>query len=286
VTQSDDETVPITQEPSISIVKNGTLDMTVVNPAGQANVGDKINYTFNVTNTGNVNLTNVTVTDPLVTVVGGPINLAPGTSNSTAFTGSYTLTQADIDAGQVVNSATAHGTPPIGSEVTQSDDETVTITQSPAISVVKIGTLDMTVVAPTTRADAGDKINFTFVVTNTGNITLSNVTVSDSPALTTGPIPASVASLAPGASTTFTGSYTLTQADIDAGKVDDIATATGTPSGGTVSGTDTETVTIPQPPATAVPGVSLWGSVALAVLFSTMLIWLIRRRLIREGGTR
>ena len=288
-TAGSDQTLPVhaanTQDvpnPHLMLTKVGTLDMTVVNPAGQANVGDKITYTFNVTNTGNVNLTNVTVTDPLVTVVGGPINLAPGTSNSTAFTGSYTLTQADIDAGQVVNSATAHGTPPIGSEVTQSDDETVTITQSPAISVVKIGTLDMTVVAPTTRADAGDKINFTFVVTNTGNITLSNVTVSDSPALTTGPIPASVASLAPGASTTFTGSYTLTQADIDAGKVDDIATATGAPpGGGAVDGTDTQTVNIPQPPAIAVPGVSLWGSVALAALLCSTMAWVLRRKLVR-----
>jgi len=46
-----------------------------------------------VTNTGNVTLHNVTVTDAKVTVVGGPLaSLAPGASDSTTFTGTYTLT--------------------------------------------------------------------------------------------------------------------------------------------------------------------------------------------------
>jgi uncharacterized repeat protein (TIGR01451 family) len=118
--------------PSLDIVKAGVLDMTVVAPADQANVGDKINYSFTVTNTGGVTLINVTVTDPKVTVVGGSITLAPGASDSTTFTGSYTLTQADIDAGKVDNTATATGTPPTGPNVTATDKETVDIPR-PAI---------------------------------------------------------------------------------------------------------------------------------------------------------
>ena len=59
-------------------------------------------------------LTNVTVTDPLVVVIGGPITLAVGASDATTFTASYTLTAADITKAAVYNLATAIGTPPTG----------------------------------------------------------------------------------------------------------------------------------------------------------------------------
>jgi uncharacterized repeat protein (TIGR01451 family) len=113
--------------------------------------------------------------------------------------------------------------------------------------VEKKGKLDMKVVKPDNQANVGDKINYTFKVTNRGNVTLTNVMVSDEPALTTGPVPASVASLAPRATATFTGSYTLTQTDISAGKVKDTATAIGTaPSGQQVTDKDSKTVTMPH----------------------------------------
>jgi uncharacterized repeat protein (TIGR01451 family) len=76
---------------------------------GTGKVGDVITYTFAVTNTGNTTLTNVIVTDPMVglTITGNPIaTLAVGASNST-IKGTYTITQADIDAGKVVNTALA-----------------------------------------------------------------------------------------------------------------------------------------------------------------------------------
>jgi hypothetical protein len=70
---------------------------------------DVITYTFAVTNTGNTTLTNVIVTDPMVglTITGNPIaTLAVGASNST-IKGTYTITQADIDAGSEHALATA-----------------------------------------------------------------------------------------------------------------------------------------------------------------------------------
>ncbi len=247
VTASDDATVAISQNPLIALAKAGTLNMTVVAPTDRADVGDKITYAFTVTNTGNVTLTNVTVTDPKVTVVGGPIaSLAPGASNNTTFTATYTLTQADINTGSVYNLATVTGTKPGGGTVTGTGGTTVSLPQSPAIALAKAGTLNMTVVAPTDRADVGDKITYAFTVTNTGNVTLTNVTVTD-PKVTVvgGPI----ASLAPGASnnTTFTATYTLTQADINTGSVYNLATVTGTkPGGGTVTNTANTTVSLPE----------------------------------------
>ncbi len=146
--------------------------MTVVAPTDRADVGDKITYAFTVTNTGNVTLTNVTVTDPKVTVVGGPIaSLAPGASNNTTFTATYTLTQADINTGSVYNLATVTGTKPGGGTVTGTGGTTVSIPQTPALAISKTGD-----VGPVT---IGGHVNYAIVVSNVGNVTLHGVVVDD-----------------------------------------------------------------------------------------------------------
>ena len=50
-----------------------------------------------MTNTGNVTLLNIGVTDPLVTVSGRSLaSLAPGASDLTTFTATYALTQPTL----------------------------------------------------------------------------------------------------------------------------------------------------------------------------------------------
>lgn len=62
-----------------------------------------MNYHFEITNTGNVTLSDVTVMDtslPGLVLVGGPVpTMAPNNVNTTNYTASYILTQADVDAG-------------------------------------------------------------------------------------------------------------------------------------------------------------------------------------------
>ena len=200
-------------------------------------VGDTIDYAFTVTNTGSVTLTDVVVTDPLVTVSGGPIaSLAPGASDSSSYTASYAITQQDIDAGLFVNQATVTATPPMGANVTDLSDDTsilendptVTILcGTPSIALVKVGMYDGFNVDGECISAVGDTINYTFSVTNTGSVTLTNVVVED-PLVTINGAP--IASLAPGVtdSTTFIASYVITQQDIDAGLFSNQATATGT----------------------------------------------------------
>ncbi len=269
VTDPDDATVtPVTQAPKIALIKTATTPLLDTNGDGTAgSVGDTIAYTFTVTNTGNVPLTGVTVTDPLVTVVGGPLaSLAVGASDSTTFTATYTITAADVVTGSVTNTATATGTPPVGPNVTdtsgttnENDTPTVTpVTQAPKIALIKTATtplLDTN--GDGTAGSVGDTIAYTFTVTNTGNVPLTGVTVTD-PLVTVvgGPL----ASLAVGASdsTTFTATYTITAADVVTGSVTNTATATGTPpvgpnvtdTSGTTNENDTPTVTpVTQAPA-------------------------------------
>src|SRR5690625_3464003 len=234
--------VPLEESPSIHLLKSGVY--VDANEDGIVNPGDEIHYTFTVTNTGNVPLTGVTVTDPLVTVSGGPIGLDVGQSDETTFTGVYVVTQADINAGGVYNIATTTGTPPKGDPVEDDSEDPepldpedpnfdpdcpdctfVPLEESPSIHLLKSGVyVDANgddIVNP------GDEIHYTFVVTNTGNVPLTGVTVTD-PLVTVsgGPIGLDVGQ---SDETTFTGVYVVTQADINAGGVYNIATTTGTP---------------------------------------------------------
>lgn len=104
-------------DPKLLIEKSGTF--IDVNNDNRVNVGDVIDYTFNVTNTGNRKLSNIIITDPLMAVNGGPIDLEVGESDSITFTGTYAITQEDIDNGGVYNQATATGKDRLNRELTQ-----------------------------------------------------------------------------------------------------------------------------------------------------------------------
>src|SRR5207302_1359396 len=89
--------------------------------------------------------------------------LAPGAAETA--TGTYTLTQADIDAGSKFNRATATGTAPSGSKVSDDDTATVSLAQAPAINLVKSGTYQDS--NHDGVVDVGDSISYTFTVSNT-----------------------------------------------------------------------------------------------------------------------
>ncbi len=235
VTATDSTDTPITAGPAI------TLDKQAGTPTGNS-AGSTIDYTFLVTNTGNVTLDPISVTDAKVGTVTCPVTvLAPGAS--TTCTATYTLTQADVDAGEVVNTATASGTPPTGPPTTGEDTVTTPIPAAPVITVDKQAGVP-------TGATAGSTIDYSFVVTNTGNVTLDSVSIADPK---TGPVSCPVTVLAPGESTTCTATYTLTQADVDAGHVANTATATGTdPNGTDVTAEDSTDTPITAGPAITV----------------------------------
>jgi uncharacterized repeat protein (TIGR01451 family) len=222
-------TIPNDPAPAVTLVKSAS-------PASVSRAGDVITYSFLVTNTGNVSLTNPTVdetafsgtgTTPAVVCPTG-VSLLPG--QAATCTAQYTVTQEDIDAGAITNTATASATPPGGATAPVSDPSSaaVPVVGAPALTVVKSSQL-------TGAAVAGGTVTYSFLVANTGNVTVGDVVVTDTDFSGTGPLGAitcPVTTLAPGASTTCTAGYTLTQADVDAGTLTNSATAGGTTPGG------------------------------------------------------
>lgn len=227
------------QAPGLHLEKTGALQ----DDGEVAKVGDTIEYTFVVTNTGNTTVTDVGINDDRVDDIklsdpgDLPNGLAPG--ETATFTGSYKVTQDDIDSTdstEIINTATAHGQTP-GDDETESGPSTANTPKSPRdphITLEKTGEIQDAEVA-----SVGDKVEYTFTVTNSGNTTLSDVSIDDPKV---GDVdPASVDSLAPGDSTKFTATYTVTQADVDAGGVQNTATATGTtPDDSAVDAVDTD----------------------------------------------
>ncbi|UGS26861.1 DUF11 domain-containing protein [Microbacterium resistens] len=251
VGDEDVEIIPVDPAPAIELIKSGGLEAgATVAP------GDLIEYTFTAANTGNVTLTEVSISDELAglseltyTWPGESGVLAPG--QSVTATATYALTQADIDAGAVHNAATATGTPPTGGPVDDGDAHDVLLPQLPGLDLVKTGTLDG---AGAGAGAVGDVVTFAFTATNTGNVTLTGVGISDElPGLSeiayTWPGEAGV--LAPGEHVTATATYALTQADVDAGGVDNVAMATGNPPAGEPV-SDEDDVTVPVAPGAAI----------------------------------
>ena len=114
------------------------------------------------------------------------------------------------------------------------------MTQSPAL------TLDKSVTSTGPYDSVGDVINYLLVATNTGNVTLHNVTISDPKLGTLTCTPTQPATLAPAATLSCTGSHTVDPADLDAGSYYNLATADSTE---TLPVTDEVTVPMTQSPA-------------------------------------
>lgn len=224
----DSETVVLAAQPVLVLDKSaGTPTIAGGAVPGLTDAGDTISYSFVVTNNGNVTLNNITVGDPLPgmpPITCPPGQLAPGASTPCS-TVVYTITQADLDAGQVVNTATGQGTPPSGPNATGDDSTTTPLPPEPAMTVTKTAN-------PTTYSSVGQSIIYSYAVANTGNVTLSALNVVDDRIAT---VSCPVTTLAPGAGTTCTASYLITQADLDAGSVTNTATTTATPAQGTLT---------------------------------------------------
>jgi uncharacterized repeat protein (TIGR01451 family) len=284
--------VPISAAPSMTLVKS-------VSPTTANHAGDSVTYSFVVTNTGNVSLHGVAISEGAFSGTAGvpavtcpPSAILPG--QALTCTAPYALSQADVDAGSVSNTATASSLDPNGATVVSSAaSATLTLTPQPAVTFEKTA-------SRSTITAVGQAVRYSFAITNSGNLTLSVPTVNEgvftgSGALGTVTCPASPASLAPAQTLTCTASYVTTAADLLGGTIENTATATvTTPTGGTLtSDPSTSTVTVDLATSAPAGGPTLattgtdpapLGTVGLALtlLGAGLLMWVVvvrRRRL-------
>ncbi|MFK0239108.1 DUF7507 domain-containing protein [Streptomyces vinaceus] len=198
--------------------------------------GQILHYTYTVTNTGNVAVSSLTVTDNgpgSPQVICPTTTLAPGAS--TNCTATHTTTAADVQSGKVVNTALGGGTTQGGVPVFGSSN-TVTVPYA-GLKVLKSA-------QEPSFSGAGQTLHYNYAVTNTGNVAVSSLTVTDN-----GPgspqVICPTTTLAPGASTNCTATHTTTAADVQSGKVVNTALGGGTTQGGVPVFGSSNTVTVP-----------------------------------------
>ena len=265
----DDPTVVNTQS-SGGVEVTKTASVVDTNGNGNNDKDDVIVYTITVNNTGSVILSGLTLTDTLTDASGGSLSLSSGptfNSNSASslegslvvgevstYTATYTISQNAANTGSVNNivSVTA-STPGNSNDVTDDGDDsdgnmtndpTVVLTSSDSsIEVTKTAVVNDT--NSNGRTDQGDVIVYNIAVRNTGNITLSSITVSDtltdgnggSLSLDSGPSfvsnsgSSSQGTLISGEIATYTATYTISTSAENTPSVNNTAQATASTPG-------------------------------------------------------
>ena len=164
-------------EPGIGPVTNtAQASVDVVHPAIQVvktassayvTSGQPVTYTVTVTNIGDVAFTNVAVNDTTYGLSWAFGPLAAGAGTNLLFT-----TNVTMDVTNVAVAVGQPGEPGIG-PVTNSDDAVVDVV-APGVVVTK------TLVSPSGRpAAVGETVTFAIAVTNTGDVVLNTVPVTD-----------------------------------------------------------------------------------------------------------
>ena len=276
---------PVEEMGEVTVEKTATAINGDTNITGKkVEEDDVITYTITVKNTGNVTLSDVKITDDLkvnykaseetegTEVTAGNVittieTLEPGETETIEV--DYIVTQNDVDTlTEIRNVATATGTTPSGEEETDNDDDiTVPTDKTAGIEVTKTATEingePVTINGETGKVNEAveqdDVITYTITVKNTGNVTLSDVKITDDlkvnykaseetegTEVTAGNVITTIETLEPGETETIEVDYIVTQNDVDTlTEIRNVATATGTtPSGEEETDNDDDT-TVP-----------------------------------------
>ncbi|MDI9394256.1 MAG: DUF11 domain-containing protein, partial [Euryarchaeota archaeon] len=205
------------------IISKKVTDVAGQGPKGSiTTAGDTITYQITVTNAGNVDLTNVTLDEPLINLTGPSGDYAPtgilNVGEIWTYTGNHTVSQTDINTdgygdGLLSNTATVY----CDQLDPKSDTAEVPVQSTPVYLIDKIVT-DVAGQGPAGNVTkAGDIIAYQITVRNAGNVDLTNVTLDEPLINLTGPAGdyAPTGILNVGEIWTYTGNHTISQTDIN-----------------------------------------------------------------------
>ena len=209
-------------------------------------VGDTVTFAITVENTGNVTLNNVTVGEELTDAViergtGYSVDnnvatvttLAPG--KNVVVYAKYVVKQTDVDDADLVNTATVNAKDPEGKDLEEEKPsvEVPTDEQAPGMVAEKEIANPEAATGKDGKFKVGDTVEFNITVTNTGNVTLKNITVEemggvvidDGDGYTVDGNVATIASLSPeNPSVVVKAHYVVTQEDVERGDLVNVAT--------------------------------------------------------------
>jgi len=245
----DSAKTTVITEPLMAVVK--TVD------AATLSAPDTVNYTIEVSNTGNVSLSNVTPVDTLpdnstATLI-GPLNDTGligqlDVGEVWQYSTDYAVSQAELDLG-VARINTVAVTSDQTGEQTYSDNATTILSQAPSFTVTK--NVDLNSVS------AVSDLNYEIIVENTGNVSLSDIEVTDTMpdgtmVVINGPVAdtGGIALLDVNETWTYLTQYSVTQADINAGLP--LINSVSVSSAQAGARADTATTTVSQTPAISI----------------------------------
>ena len=246
----DDDTTKLTP-PNVTLNVTKTSDWEGKATGAKLELGTKITYTITVKNTGNVPYTNVNFTDLLqngdATVTGEiPTYGTLAVNEEKSFTVEYIVTEADLLKESITNKVTAEAdeieytyyegeTEKTGKATPKGDAQVTDNTDAASASFTATKTTTSTPKNEKGYA-LGETITYEINVTNDGNLTLTDVEVTEKLAgavikassdYTVSGSVATIAELKPGQTVIVNVEYVVTEADILAGSVKNVATVKG-----------------------------------------------------------
>ena len=239
----------------------------------EVKIGDTITWNITVTNSGETDLTGITLTDNLTGAAAATSSATlyavnNGVKDPTPWTGTFDLDQRDSKsfvAEYLVKEADAGKTITNTATATASDSTTHTSNPIPGVKVENANpNVSVVKTADKDKAKLDDTITYTVKVTNTGNVTLTDLYLSDmkwsypTQAITVNGESGTaqngsykIAELEPEQVVEIQYSYAVTANDVAYGKVENSATVTGTDLPDSVTGS--KTVTVEEPPKATAP---------------------------------